>query len=453
MVDLSNLAPAAAPEATRELAVRPPRRPLRLRRGRRRLAVIRAAVAVFFLTAALIGGVVYTLTRNVQRTNAQQAATELASGARVAASAFTAIRANLRAEAGQLATSLDLQRAIVADNNTKLRRIALTHHAAIFARGTVTGSLPPQPRITSTATISEGGRVIARVTVGVPLDAKVLALVREATPLPSSTALMLARRGRVVAGGPIGGRIVIRDGRLTFGKVGFLARAAPLGIANTTVLALKPVAALDAQAAPYRRRLMLAALLTLALAGVLATRLARPLARMFGELSHEALTDSLTGIANRRAIDDRLDEELERASRHGTHLALVLVDIDDFKQVNDAYGHQTGDEVLRAISVALAASVRELDLAGRFGGEEFALVLPGTQLDGACMVAEMVREAINACSVRSPDGKALRVTASFGAAVYPAHGTVDALVRAADGALYDAKRSGKDRVAAAAAST
>jgi diguanylate cyclase (GGDEF)-like protein len=196
----------------------------------------------------------------------------------------------------------------------------------------------------------------------------------------------------------------------------------------------------------YRRRLLIAAVLTLALVAGLATRLGRPLARMFGELTDQAERDSLTGLANRRVLDERLEEELDRSRRYGTHLALILVDIDNFKSVNDRFGHQCGDEVLRAVAPVLSGSLRELDLAGRFGGEEFALVLPGTAAVSARRIAEQIRRALAKVTVVGPGGELVSVTASFGAAEFPANASVASLIEAADRALYQAKRDGRDRV-------
>lgn len=423
-------------------------RALRLGRGRLRTPVVRAALFVFVLAGALLAAIVFTLNRNADRTNAQQAATELASGARVAASAFAAARSDLRAQAGELATSLDLQRAIVANDDAAIERIAAAHHARIQARGETTGELPAPPRITSTATIAQGAHVLARVTLALPLGKTLLTLIRIATPLPSHAALVLVRDGRVVAGGPIGSTALIRNGRVVFGSTPFTAKAAPLGVAGASVLAIEPVAAVEARGVAYRRRLLIAAVLTLALAAGLATRLGRPLARMFGELTDQAERDSLTGLANRRVIDERLEEELDRSRRYRTHLALILVDIDNFKSVNDRHGHQCGDDVLRAVAPALAGSLRELDLAGRFGGEEFAIVLPGTSVTSARRIAEQIRRALAKVTVTAPDGEPISVTASFGAAEFPVNGSVAALVEAADRALYKAKRDGKDRVVA-----
>jgi diguanylate cyclase (GGDEF)-like protein len=410
--------------------------------------VVRATLVVFALVCALLVAIVVTLTRNADRMNTQQVGTELSSGAQVAASSFNAVRADLRAQASQLATSLDLQRAIVANDRAAISRIAVQHHARIHARGSAFGTLAAEPRLTSTATIAQGSAVLAKVTLALPLDRRVLQLVRTATPLPTNAALVLTRAGHVIAGGPVGTPAVINGDRITLGTTEFMARGSRLGVARTTVLAVEPMSAVTARGVPYRRKVMLIALITLALAAGVAARLGRPLARMFSELTSQAETDALTGLANRRALDERLVEEVDRARRHSTHLSFVLLDIDDFKKVNDAYGHQTGDEVLRAVSSVFAGSLRELDLAGRFGGEEFALILPGTTLAGACRVAEQIRERLGEVTLSGPQGASISVTASFGASEFPTCPSLDNLIERADAALYGAKRSGKNRVVA-----
>jgi diguanylate cyclase (GGDEF)-like protein len=171
------------------------------------------------------------------------------------------------------------------------------------------------------------------------------------------------------------------------------------------------------------------------------------LARLHGQ----AQTDALTGLANRRALDERLDDEVDHARRLGTSAGLVIADLDSFKSINDRYGHQTGDAVLRAVARIFTEAVRELDLIGRFGGEEIAVVLPGAQLGGARRLAERIRKSVEELRVETADGELVGVTASFGAACFPTHGSVEALVAAADASLYEAKRSGKNRVVTATA--
>jgi diguanylate cyclase (GGDEF)-like protein len=167
-------------------------------------------------------------------------------------------------------------------------------------------------------------------------------------------------------------------------------------------------------------------------------------------VEQQALVDGLTGLANRRLCTAALEKELARARRFGEPLALVLADIDDFKRINDRWGHPTGDDVLKSFADALRKSVREIDLAGRWGGEEFALLLPGTDLEGGRELAERVRRKLARMKIVGPDGDRIRVRASFGVAAFPEADSQDQLVAASDGALYEAKRSGKNRVAVAA---
>jgi diguanylate cyclase (GGDEF)-like protein len=424
----------------------------KLRAWQAKAAPFQAALLVFAVTATLIGIVAYTLDRNARRSTAQQATTELASGSRVAASTFAALKADLRARAGQVATSLELQRAVVNHDKRELMRIAIARHAQIIVAGHTTGVLAPKPRIASTAAITTDGKVLARVTISVGLGKPLLLLIRQETPLPAEAALMLIQDGRVVAGGPEGVPFVMHDGRVKFGKLEFLAQSAPIIVTHARIVALEPVRALEARAAPYRKRLFLAAVATLILAAAFAHRLGRPVSRLVADvarLSRQAQTDALTGIANRRSLDERLDEELARARLLGTHVSFVIADVDNFKKINDTYGHKTGDEILRAFAQACAGELRAVDMAGRWGGEEFAFILPSTQLEGAKQTAERVRRRLTEIAVDA-GGERVRVTASFGAAAFPTFPSAAELLEAADGALYEAKRTGKDRVIAAA---
>jgi diguanylate cyclase (GGDEF)-like protein len=175
-------------------------------------------------------------------------------------------------------------------------------------------------------------------------------------------------------------------------------------------------------------------------------------ARLHRIVERQALVDSLTGLANRRSLEETLRVELARAARYGESVTIVLADLDDFKQVNDTYGHQAGDEVLKAFAATLRSTVRESDVAGRWGGEEFALVLTGTDALGGARLAERARVTIEGREVAMPNGDFVSVTASFGVASFPETAELGEVLAAADSALYAAKREGKNRVVVAAES-
>ena len=169
-------------------------------------------------------------------------------------------------------------------------------------------------------------------------------------------------------------------------------------------------------------------------------------ARLHQIVERQALVDGLTGVANRRQCEDSLTAEIARAGRLGTPLTLVLADLDDFKSINDAHGHAVGDDVLREFAAVLRATVRDSDLAGRWGGEEFLLLLPGTDGEGGAQLADRVRRALSERSFLGRDGSVFTVTCSFGVAQLPTTGDERELFAAADRALYRAKRRGKNCV-------
>ncbi|HEX8067233.1 MAG TPA: diguanylate cyclase [Thermoleophilaceae bacterium] len=162
----------------------------------------------------------------------------------------------------------------------------------------------------------------------------------------------------------------------------------------------------------------------------------------------QAVTDELTGLYNLRHFHDTLDGEIERSRRFGTDVGLAMLDIDDFKQINDTFGHQQGDRVLLEVGRVLRSLSRDIDEPARYGGEEMAVILPQTDVTGAELLAERMRVAIERLEIKSLDGRGpLQVTASFGVASLPASAADKAgLIAEADAALYRAKRAGKNRV-------
>lgn len=164
------------------------------------------------------------------------------------------------------------------------------------------------------------------------------------------------------------------------------------------------------------------------------------------ELLQMATTDQLTGLSNRRAILQRAQAEIRRANRYHKDLAVLMLDIDHFKQVNDQYGHATGDKVLIEFAGLCLQSIRETDLAGRYGGEEFFILLPEIDLKTAILSADRIRIAVAQRPFSLSDGNSLTVTCSIGIAMYqPEQDDLDKLLLRADQALYQAKRQGRNR--------
>ena len=198
--------------------------------------------------------------------------------------------------------------------------------------------------------------------------------------------------------------------------------------------------------AALRHREMLTVSEALLLSGVRQHELTEATEGLNIRLQALADTDGLTGLKNHRAFQERLREEVQRASRYATPLSLLMVDVDEFKSYNDVFGHPAGDAALRRIGEVLQATARTHDLTARYGGEEFAVILPETDADSALVAAERFRAAIEAA-----DWRERQVTVSLGAATLsPTAGKAAALLAAADAALYQSKKRGRNCVTHAA---
>lgn len=193
---------------------------------------------------------------------------------------------------------------------------------------------------------------------------------------------------------------------------------------------------------------LLAALLVLA--GALAYWLARTLTRLHERVASEAITDPLTGLYNRRRLHEALSREVDRALRLGHELSLLIVDVDDFKSINDTRGHLVGDTVLRTVSGAVGDMTRSIDIGARYGGDELAILVIETGVEGGMRLAERIRAAVADAEVPGRSDDTVRVTVSIGVAAVPENATDhDGLMDAADQALLQAKRAGKNQIGVA----
>jgi diguanylate cyclase (GGDEF)-like protein len=158
-------------------------------------------------------------------------------------------------------------------------------------------------------------------------------------------------------------------------------------------------------------------------------------------ISRQAYSDTLTGLPNRRALDERLEEEVASARRNNYSFAVIMMDLDGFKNVNDTYGHAAGDDVLRIVFNQMARGVRNTDFLARYGGDELTLILSQTEMSSAQIVSEKILEGMKKLKYKLPDGRKLKLGISGGIAIFPVHARNGPdLLRAADAALYHAKK-------------
>ncbi|MFA6349647.1 MAG: GGDEF domain-containing protein [Candidatus Omnitrophota bacterium] len=166
---------------------------------------------------------------------------------------------------------------------------------------------------------------------------------------------------------------------------------------------------------------------------------------LYKKVQELAITDSLTQVFSRRYFLERFKEELERSKKYKHLFSFFMIDIDDFKSYNDRYGHLVGDAVLREIAKAIKENIRQVDLVGRYGGEEFSLILPETGKDQALVAAERIRQAVE-CKLIKVYDEDLRVTISIGISAFPKDGrSCQTIIERADQALYHAKQTGKNK--------
>ena len=433
----------------------------RWRRGAEGTSVLRARLIVSILVAALLPFLTAWWIANtyVDQQSKANADTRLTFAARSAAREASTLLAATRRRAVTLARSRAFQRAAANHSARGLRRLLRPGETVTLParKGapvlTVGRPIPGVPTV-SVVVASPGGR-LATVAVSAPTAATILARARAAA-LPGTPDALTLVRGATVTAGPVS---LLRGALGSDGKIH--ARGNAYRAETVTLPGYSPAARIAAVAdgtypgddtGPLRERLALAALISLFSIVLYAAALARPLLRglsRVASVAEQAMIDPLTGASNRRGFERALRIELDRSTRRNHPLALVIADLDDFKLVNDEHGHTVGDDVLITLAERLQDAVRSADTVARLGGEEFALLLPETDLAGALAVAERARSSFERGGVQLRNGSTLTVTASFGVADFPASRDGAALMQDADNALYNAKRLGKNRVIAA----
>jgi diguanylate cyclase (GGDEF)-like protein/PAS domain S-box-containing protein len=249
------------------------------------------------------------------------------------------------------------------------------------------------------------------------------------------------RRGKTYGGpgSPLPCSHLVASTAINYLCVPLVAQGETFGILyiedNTGLLAPSPQAVQFEQATLNRRANAVAERVSLALANLKLRELLR----------NQSIRDALTGLYNRRYLEESLNRELQRAKRAGRNLSVVMLDLDHFKHFNDTFGHQVGDILLKEVAGAIKGRVRAGDLACRYGGEEFALILSEVDSEGTLKCAESIRDAIKHLSLHHRGQTLGTITVSAGIATYPAHGdNSEDLIRAADEALYQAKKAGRD---------
>jgi diguanylate cyclase (GGDEF)-like protein len=426
----------------------------RRRRGQR--GISRRALLQLLAGVLVVGVIPVIATVRILGTNALQ---------NERARADSALRAELQAasqELGQLgddaanraddlARSPTLQHAFIAHDRATIRRIAADSPGVLFylGRTRVAGTRPPVA-LSRSISLTVNGHRVGTVIATIALNHKLAARLRQAASHAQDDRLLIVHERTVVGTGQ---HVQLRGHTVEIGKQSYrgLLTRVPNAV-GISLFALRPTETINASVQPYRRRIFYAALGSFALLVLVALMFARPILNTLGDfrrVASQAATDALTGLANRRSFDDELALEWRRAERVGDSLALLLIDLDNFKSINDELGHQAGDAVLKRVAAILASGARQVDLAARYGGEEFALLTPETDIVGATKLAERLRSALEAATTKLPNGTEVTVTASFGVAVKGELERAEQLVTAADEALYEAKRYGKNRVVTA----
>jgi diguanylate cyclase (GGDEF)-like protein len=438
---MSSAATAATP------AEQPRRR--RARTGIDRRSALYLLVGLLLSAGIPVVATVRILDSNALRNERRSADSALTAQLQQAGDELRGLSDDASTHATDLSNSRPLQRAFLKNDRAAIARIAHKQPGFVFfLHGRRVAGRIPAHALTRSVSLTLNATPFGRVVATIPLNQQLGARLLRASRHASEDRLLIVREGVIVGTAK---RIQVEARTVTLGGVRYRGLLTPVPNApHTKLLALRPQSAIAEAVKPYKQRVLFAALGSFSLLVLVGLLFGGPILRGIGDfrrVASQATTDSLTGLANRWAFDEELALEWRRAERVGDPLALILADIDNFKAVNDRYGHQVGDRVLRKVGEILSANVRQVDLAARYGGEEFAVVVPETDLEGAIQLADRLRAALAGEEIELPDGSRITVTSSFGVAVKGDLPRAEELVAGADEALYAAKRAGKNRVA------
>ena len=441
----------AAPATSPVRAEPPPGGRRRGARGISRRALLQLLAGVLIVGVIPVVATVHILDSNALQNERARADSALRSELQGASGELAQLAEEASNRADDLARSPRLQHAFLAGDRATILSIARRNSGVAFylRRQRVAGTKPADA-LTRSISLTVNAEQIGTVVATIALNRQLADRLRRAAGHAPGDRLLIVRERTVVGTGQ---HVALSGRRVTIGHEtyrGLLTRVP--NAAGISLFALRAENAIVANVRPYQQRILYAALGSFALLVLVALAFARPILNALGDfrrVASQAATDGLTGLANRRSFDDELALEWRRADRVGDSLALVLVDLDDFKSINDDHGHQAGDAVLRRVAAILDSGARNADLAARYGGEEFALLAPETDLIGATKLADRLRADLEAATIELPDGGTLSVTGSFGVAIKGTLQRPEELVAAADEALYEAKRNGKNRIVAA----
>jgi diguanylate cyclase (GGDEF)-like protein len=423
-----------------------PRHPDEARLGRR------AAASLVALLIAGLTGIGVVLANSFRQQEQSRVAAHLGVALQAALSEASREATVAQQRAAALAARPRLERALAARDERALARLTASVPGAVAVSGNRAVPRIKRPSLRREARVVANGKVIGTVAVTLPLDGAALARLRAAAPLASGEGILLVRDGRVLAGrsGLSGARVPPHAQSVSLNGADYRLVQTRLvgGPAPVRLAALAPTAEVDGPVARSDRLLAACLAVTFVALLLLARLLARPMLLPLVRLGRDARssgTDDLTNLPNRRAFTEAAAAELVRARRSARPLAVALIDLDDFKRINDTFGHSTGDRILCDVADVLREHFREIDLPSRLGGEEFAVLLPETDLEGAREAAERF---ITALADAEFDGDPIgdqRITASAGVAA-AADLEIETLLESADRALYRAKKHGKNQV-------